>query len=566
MIPRPIKIQEPRVFESLRVVTDDGHQTAVLQHTSVYGAQRKQLFKFPDYIPLPTDLQQEFIQEENHNSGEGNFECASSATFRSCIPSTGKEISESFCMDDDDELKIYPRVRRVSVFSRLSRGQNVCNPKTPESPKSLPLDQLLNTLASRREQWSATEASKQYGKRGGGDQYDLTVSTELVNQSSERQDKFAVQPGERSKADQYEFITDYDQGIELSENGSFELPFYNFPRRNMRQKFEVQDDLNTGSKRRRLLRPSLYEEQNAKGKAKVKTLSPMISEDEKENKSNCLKSKLEGESVPSFLHPETELKTLTLGISEHKTESKVSSFQTHQKSELEVESVSSFVHPEIEIKTQTRAISEHETESKVPGFQIRQKSELEFRSVSSFVCPEIELKTPTQVISEHKTEIKLPGSQSRQKYELEVESVSSFGCPETELTPAQVILKHETEDKVPDFQTSQKLEMQGKSVSSFLCLETELKPPTQAISKHENESKVPGFQTSQKSEMQGESDSSFLCPQTELKPRTPAISEHETEIQIPGFQTQRKSKFEGESVEANAVTSVLGSEDYIPLD
>lgn len=440
MTPRQIKIQEPHVFETFRAVNDGHHQTAVLHHTSVYGPQTNQLFEFPDYIPLPEDLQQGFLEKENHNSGGRNFEYVSSAAFRSCIPSSGKEISEAFNVDDDKELKIYPRlvsddypaVSRASVFSRLSRGQNVNDAKTPESPTNLPLDQLLNILDSRRERWSTPEASKQSGKRSGGDQYDRTVSTKFFNQSSGWQDKFAVQPVEQITSNQHEHIAeakstslDYDQVVELSEKGSFDLPFYNFRRRNMSQKFEVRDDLNTGSKRRRILRPSLYgEEQNAKGKAEVETLTATISEGEKENRANCLKSELEGESVSSFVGPETELKTDSNDF-RPESDSKVSGFQTHQKSELEVESVSSFVLPETELMTPTQVISDHETKIKVTVFQTHPKSELAVESLSSFGSPETELNKSTQVVSENETESKVPDFQTRQKSKMECESVQA---------------------------------------------------------------------------------------------------------------------------------------------
>lgn len=309
IMPRLSRIQEEDAFTSLHVMNDLSPQTEIAQHTLLSGAHPNQVFKFPDYVPLVEESQQK--HRENYNSYLDDSEYSPTTGLNSYIPSACKDIFKHYyCSadgysDDDDELKTYQRVKddeynvvgsslhadsdlsRTSVFSRLSGHQKICNHESPEPSfgeqlGGLSLDQFLNILSTRRSGWSSMEVSKQFD----WDSNEQHGSIGLFDHRSGHQNEITqlpVQPVERSEIDQCEAITDpehvrftssldSDLNNDMIAEESFELPFYNFRRRNTSQKYEVQDDSDkygdmcgneaklSKSKRRRIVRPSLYEE------------------------------------------------------------------------------------------------------------------------------------------------------------------------------------------------------------------------------------------------------------------------------------------------------------------
>ncbi|KAL0910576.1 hypothetical protein M5K25_021574 [Dendrobium thyrsiflorum] len=349
IIPRAAIIQEDDAFTSLHVTNDLSLQTEVVQHDCLSrAAQPNQVFEFSDYRPLVEESQQKLVSREIQNSILENSEYIPSTILNSCIPSACKEISKYGYIADgySDELKTYQRMEadhadsdlnRTSVFSRLSQYQNVCNRETPEPSSDepsgeLPLDQLLNILSTRRNLWSPMEVSKHSTEWDGNEQYGCTASTGLFNHSSGNPNKVTqlpAQPVDSSKINQYDRITkeehvgftsalDGDLSNDVVDEESFEIPFYNFRRRNTSQKHEVQDDSNKygdvcsrevklmNSKRRRIVRPSLHEEmhQDVKAEAEVKKSAQLNEETEVELSAQAiLNSKNESKAnvVDSFL-------------------------------------------------------------------------------------------------------------------------------------------------------------------------------------------------------------------------------------------------------------------------
>ncbi|KAI0497003.1 hypothetical protein KFK09_023329 [Dendrobium nobile] len=338
IIPRAAIIQEEDAFTSLLVKNDLSLQTEVVQHDCLSRAQPNQVFEFSDYRPLVEESQQKLVSREIQNSILDNSEYIPSTILNSCIPSACKEISKyGYIADgDSDELKTYQRMEadhadsdlnRTSVFSRLSRYQKVCNRETPEplsdeQSEELPIDQLLNILSTRRNLWSPMEVSK-----------DSTEwETGLFDHRSGNHNKITqlpAQPVDRSKINQYERITkaehvgftsalDGDLSNDVVAEESFEIPFYNFRRRNMSQKHEIQDDSNKygdvcgcevklmNSKRRRIVRPSLHEEmhQDVKAEAEVKKSAQLNEETEVELSAQAIldsKNESKANVVDSFL-------------------------------------------------------------------------------------------------------------------------------------------------------------------------------------------------------------------------------------------------------------------------
>ncbi|PKA55838.1 hypothetical protein AXF42_Ash018745 [Apostasia shenzhenica] len=296
----------PDIFLPLDAPKDFYPHSELLGETCYSGAQPNEAFQFPDYIHFPKETGH-LENTRKQNNSLGHPEYVPSMVINSCIPYGGQEISNSVLSSDENSDEEDPRpcqimqdyeyhpsimagklhadsdTRRTSVFSRLSMDQNIsCQHETLEQSSGLSLNQLLDILSKRREYSHIEDVS---GKSIGGDyrgQHNGIAATGQFDQNRELlMRRLPVEPTEMNNDHQFASLFDLETENDVVAEYDFELPFYNFKRRNKTRKFEYRDDPNGGNcdgegmtgntKRRKLIRPSLDgdECQNVKAEAEV---------------------------------------------------------------------------------------------------------------------------------------------------------------------------------------------------------------------------------------------------------------------------------------------------------